>query len=72
MAITLDGVKTVVSGIDGRYAYSQAQPGMHELTVDLNSIPVYYLPEVALKKKFPLQEGESSLWNIPLRKIEEK
>ena len=72
VAITLDGVKTVVSGIDGRYAYSQAQPGMHELTVDLNSIPVYYLPEVALKKKFPLQEGESSLWNIPLRKIEEK
>jgi len=34
------------------------------------TIPVYYLPSVALKKKFPLYEGESSVWNIPLRKIQ--
>ncbi|MDD5060069.1 MAG: SdrD B-like domain-containing protein [Candidatus Omnitrophica bacterium] len=70
VAITLDGSKTAVSGIDGRYTFAQAQAGQHELFADLNSIPVYYLPLVALKKKFPLQEGESSVWNIPLRKIE--
>ena len=69
VAITLDQDKTVITGVDGSYVYSQAQPGDHELTTDLNSIPVYYLPLVALKKKFPLQEGESSVWNIPLRKI---
>jgi len=69
VAITLDGDKTVITSVDGGYAYSQAQPGDHELSADLNSIPVYYLPLVALKKKFPLQEGESSVWNIPLRKI---
>lgn len=70
VVITLDGDKTVVTGIDGSYAYSQAQPGEHELVADLDSIPVYYLPLVALKKKFPLQEGESSVWNIPIRKIQ--
>ena len=70
VAITLDGNKTVTTGVDGSYTYSQAQPGEHELVADLNSIPVYYLPLVALKKKFPLQEGESSVWNIPLRKIQ--
>jgi hypothetical protein len=70
VAITMDGTKTVISGIDGRYTYPQAQAGEHELVADLNSIPVYYLPLVSLKKKFPLQEGESSVWNIPLRRIE--
>lgn len=70
VAITLDGDKTMITGVDGNYAYSQAQPGDHELSADLNSIPVYYLPLVLLKKKFPLQEGESSVWNIPLRKIQ--
>ncbi|MDD5561468.1 MAG: SdrD B-like domain-containing protein [Candidatus Omnitrophica bacterium] len=68
--ITLDGDKTAATGIDGSYTFSQAQPGVHELSANLNSIPVYYLPLVALKKKFPLQEGESSIWNIPLRKIQ--
>ena len=70
VAIILDKDKTVITSVDGSYAYSQAQPGEHELTADLNSIPVYYLPLVVLKKKFPLQEGESSVWNIPLRKIQ--
>lgn len=69
VAITLDGDKTVLTRVDGSYVYTQALPGEHELTADLNSIPVYYLPLVPLKKKFPLQEGESSVWNIPLRKI---
>ncbi len=70
VAITLDGDKTVTTGVDGSYIYSQALPGDHELTADLNSIPVYYLPSIVLKKKFPLQEGESSVWNLPLRKIQ--
>ena len=70
VAITLDQDKTVITSVDGSYAYSQSQPGDHELVADLNSIPVYYLPLVLLKKKFPLQEGESSVWNIPLRKIQ--
>jgi hypothetical protein len=70
VVITLDKDKTVTTRIDGSYVYSQALPGDHELTADLNSIPVYYIPLVPLKKRFPLQEGESSAWNIPLRKIQ--
>ena len=69
VAITLDGDKTVLTGVDGTYLYSQAQPGEHELSASINTIPVYYLPLVPLKKKFPLQEGDSSVWNIPLRRI---
>jgi len=70
VAITLDGEKTIITGVDGSYVYAQAQPGDHELTADLNSIPVYYLPLVVLKKKFPLEEGDSAVWNIPLRRIQ--
>ncbi len=70
ISVSLDGIKAAVTDIDGRYVFLQAQPGEHELSVDLNTIPVYYLPSVALKKKFPLYEGESSIWNIPLRKIQ--
>jgi hypothetical protein len=70
VAITLDGEKTIITGVDGSYVYAQATPGEHELTADLDTIPVYYLPLTVLKKKFPLQEGESSVWNIPLRKIQ--
>jgi hypothetical protein len=70
VAITLDKDKTLITSVDGSYVYSQSQPGDHELAADLNSIPVYYLPLVSLKKRFPLQEGESSVWNIPLRKIQ--
>jgi hypothetical protein len=70
VAITLDGDKTLFTGVDGGYAFTQASSGEHELTADLDSIPVYYLPLIPLKKKFPLQEGESSVWNIPLRKIQ--
>ena len=70
VAITLDNEKTILTGVDGSYVFAQATPGEHELTADLNTIPVYYLPLTVLKKKFPLQEGESSVWNIPLRKIQ--
>lgn len=70
VSISLDGIKSAVTDMDGRYIFPQAQSGEHELIVDLNTIPVYYLPSVALKKKFPLYEGESSVWNIPLRKIQ--
>lgn len=70
ISISLDGTNTAITDLDGKYIFLQAQSGDHELSVDLNTIPVYYLPSVALKKKFPLYEGESSVWNIPLRKIQ--
>lgn len=70
VSISLDGSKRVTTDIDGRYIFPHASAGEHELEADLNTIPVDYLPSVALKKKFPLYEGESSVWNIPLRKIE--
>jgi hypothetical protein len=72
VVIILDRDKTLVTGADGSYVYAQAQPGEHELSADLNSIPVYYLPLVVLKKQFPLSEGESSVWNIPLRRIQKQ
>ena len=70
VSISLDGTKAAVTDTDGRYIFPEAQAGDHELSADLNTIPVYYLPRVPLKKKFPLYEGESSVWNIPVRKIQ--
>ncbi len=72
IAIILDNEKRSVTNSEGRYIYPQVSLGEHELTADLNTIPVYYLPSVALKKQLYLYEGDSFVWNIPLRRIEEQ
>lgn len=65
-----NGVKRLTDA-EGKYSFSNVSPGNHDITLDLNSIPIYYLPKVALVKKITLSEGVAYNYNIPLKKSEE-
>ena len=64
-----DGSKCI-SDASGRYSFSKVSVGEHILTLDLNSIPVSYLPKAPLSKKITLFEGVTYQNNIAL--IEKK
>ncbi|MDD5552882.1 MAG: SdrD B-like domain-containing protein [Candidatus Omnitrophica bacterium] len=59
-----------VTDKNGRYSFSSVKTGKHILSLDLNSLPVYYLPKAAITKKITLNEGVSYVYNIPLKKNE--
>lgn len=65
-----DGKKVISDGM-GRYVFINAPVGEHTITLDLNSLPVYYLPQAALIKKIALFEGVTYVYNIPLKRIKE-
>ena len=70
--ITLDGSKQVVTDSSGRYSFSNSATGGHTLTLDIDSLPVYYLPKVSVTKKISLFEGVTYTYNIPLKRIKEE
>jgi len=67
--VTLENGKKATTESSGRYSFSNATPGEHTLTIDINSIPVYYLPAVPLTKKITLFEGVTYRYNLPLKRI---
>lgn len=56
----------------GRYAFLNASAGEHTVALDLNSIPIYYLPTTAISKKITLFEGISYIYDMPLKRIKEE
>jgi hypothetical protein len=62
-------LRTTDSG--GKYSFSSVSSGEHEITLDLNTLPVYYLPKTALTKKITLFEGVAYKYDIPLKRTEE-
>ncbi|MCG8429649.1 MAG: MSCRAMM family adhesin SdrC, partial [Candidatus Omnitrophica bacterium] len=67
VVLRLGGKETTTDDF-GRYSLRYVTPGKHELTVDLNTIPVMYIPTVPLRKEFEFFEGSSFQYNIPLKK----
>jgi hypothetical protein len=65
-----DGTKTTTDP-SGRYYFRNIGVGKHTITLDLNSLPYNYLPEVPVLKDIELFEGISYNYNIPMRNIEE-
>ena len=65
-----DGSKRATDS-SGKYSFSNISSGEHELTLDLNTLPVYYLPKTVLTKKITLFEGVAYNYNIPLKRTEE-
>ncbi|MFA5362142.1 MAG: SdrD B-like domain-containing protein [Candidatus Omnitrophota bacterium] len=68
VVVTLEDGKKAVTDTGGRYVFGNASPGAHVVTIDLNTIPVVYLPKVALTKNITLFEGVTYNYNIPLKK----
>jgi len=40
--LTLDGVQTAISDFEGTYSFASVQPGTHQLSIDVNSLPIEY------------------------------
>jgi hypothetical protein len=71
VAIVLEDGKKAITDAGGKYSFMNISPGEHTLTLDLNSLPVNYLPRVPLAKKITLFEGVTYFHSIPLKRIEE-
>ncbi|MFH1854335.1 MAG: SdrD B-like domain-containing protein [Candidatus Omnitrophota bacterium] len=66
--ITLDDGQVATTNGAGSYIFRNVAVGDHTLFLDINSVPLYLLPQVPLIKKITLFEGLSYQHNIPLRK----
>ena len=66
--IIVDEKMTVFSDSEGVYIVKSVSPGKHTITIDINSIPVEYLPLVKLKNEIEVQEGTTYIFHIPLKK----
>jgi len=71
VTIVLENGTKALTEASGRYAFPNVPIGEHTITLELASLPVYYLPQTALSKSFELFEGVSYLYNIPLKKVKE-
>jgi hypothetical protein len=70
--LTLEDGSKAVTNNSGRYYFPNASTGEHTISLNLNSLPVYYLPEIAITKKISLFEGVTYNYNIPLKRIEKE
>lgn len=52
----------------GRYSFPKISAGEHTVTLDINSLPLDYLPAVPLTKTIQLQEGSTFYYNIPVKR----
>jgi len=66
--ITLDGTETATTDAEGSFNFSNIQPGQHHVSVDLNSIPMEYLPLIKLDQMVDVAEGTTYLFHMPLKK----
>jgi len=71
IAILLEDGRKVVSDNGGRYIFANTAPGEHTITLDLNSLPIYYLPNVAISQKIILFEGVNYIYSFPLKRIQD-
>ena len=67
--ITL-GKKTAFTNLEGCYYFKHLKEGVYTLKLDINSLPLEYLPCVPLEKKIVLSKGVNYFYPFPLRKKE--
>ena len=68
VVFTLENGTKAVSDGNGQYRFPNVTPGEHTVTLDLNTLPVEYLPSVPLKKTAVVFEGVSYNYNVPVKK----
>jgi hypothetical protein len=68
VVLILNGNQKRTTDLSGRYVFSSVAPGEYSLELDLEKLPVYYLPKVPLIKKIKLFEGAAYYYNIPVER----
>ena len=71
VVIILDDDKKAITDGSGRYSFRNASVGKHTVKLDINSLPIKYLPKTPISKDLELFEGMSFIHNIPLQKIKD-
>lgn len=66
VVLILDDKMKIASSILGEYIFRKLDPGDHVLKLDLTSIPVKYIPKIALQNKIHVSEGALFVFNVPL------
>ncbi len=64
--ITVDG-ETTATDFEGTYQFAELRPGLHTLSIGINSLPPKYLPMVKLKNDLVIEEGSTYVFHIPVR-----
>ena len=70
MKILLDGKDITYSDFEGTYSFDNIKPGLHTLELDVNSLPINYIPLIKLKNEIEVGEGITYVFNIPLKEKE--
>ncbi len=70
VVISLESGLKIITDSSGKYNFPNVPPGEHTITLDLNSLPLSYIPAIPVFKKIELSEGASYFFNIPLNKTE--
>ena len=66
--VVLDTENNVYSDYDGGYEFDNITPGKHIIAVDLNTIPMEYIPMIRLKNEVDVSEGTTYIFHVPLKK----
>ncbi len=60
--------KAAFTNLEGTYYYRNLSEGKYNLKLDINSLPIEYLPAVPLTKEIELSEGANYQYSFPLKK----
>ena len=66
--ILLNARRSAVTNSKGVYFFPNIMVGKHTLTIDVNSLPLEYLPKISIRKSIEVIEGVTYSHHIPLRK----
>lgn len=66
--IILDESNIVSTNSEGTYFFRGLGPGKHTLKIDINSIPLEYLPRIKVVSEIDLSEGKTYIFHVPLTK----
>ena len=70
--LSLDDTQTAISDFEGIYTFGSVEPGVHQIGIDVNSLPIEYLPKIRLKNEIKISEGSTYIFHIPLDKVNSK
>ncbi|VAW12601.1 hypothetical protein MNBD_BACTEROID05-625, partial [hydrothermal vent metagenome] len=70
--LVMDRDVTVGSDGDGAYYFRGISPGVHKVSLKLNSIPIKYLPKIKLENEVNVEEGTTYVLHFPLKLAEDQ
>ncbi len=70
VVLMLEDGSRAITDKRGQYFFRGVTPGRHTLTLDINTLPLIYLPSVPIFKDIELIEGAGYNYNIPLKRTQ--